>query len=332
MIKKLFNRDNFVATGIDKKSKIHLLIITATLVATFVVTAFCAFDFIYVLCDVVGSVVSGSADVGIRDLIRSLPILFTLIGSSNIFVMFHYIYRNVSNEKRSRGVMYNSIASICLGVITIAYIVIGTITGVYSKLVTGYPSVLYPLDSLLGGLLIIAVGVLFLLWNVKYQEKLPYVGPNMPKGVKGVEKPFHHVLLGLWIACALYGLSAVVHSTYIVDWTHGHVFYSVMLVIMFALPVLYLMTWEFYYNQLKEENRKNLLFVAICGLCLSIVVVGLYALAYNLDPQAPDLACFGILPVDYTASINAATYIYSVCNLAVPAMVLIKALIIYKKK
>jgi len=332
MIKDIFNRDHFTYSGFDAKAKKQSSIVTIALIVTFIIAALCTFNFFYALCDVIGSIVSGSPDCALRDLLRSLPILFTLLGLAHIFISLHYTHRNVSDEKRTKGINYNSIASIVFGGGTILYVVIGTIAGIYSSLVTGYPSALYPLDSLLGGLLILAVGILFLLWNKKYQEKLPYVVPNRANTAKGVEKGFHHFFVAIWVICALYGLAAVINSTYIVDWTHGHVFYSIMLVIMFALPVFYLLIWEFYYNELKEENRKNMLVVAIAGAVLSIVVVGLYALAYNLDPQAPDLACFGILAVDYTASVNAATLIYTICNIAVPVTALAKALIVYKKK
>lgn len=332
MIKDIFNRDHFTYSGFDAKAKKQSLVVTIAMIVVFIIAALCTFNFFYVICDVIGSIVSGSPDCAIRDLVRSLPILLTLLGLVHIFVSLHYTHRNVSDEKRTKGISYNSIASIVFGGATILYVIVGAIAGVYSSLVTGYPSILYPLDALLGGLLIVAIGVLSLLWNKKFQSKFPYLVPNRANTAKGVEKLFHHFFVGIWTLVALYGLSAVINSTYIVDWTHGHVFYSVMLVLMFALPVFYLMIWEFYYNELKEENRNDMLLVSISGIALSVVIVGLYALAYNLDPQAPDLACFGILPVDYTASVNAGTYIYGIANLVIPVTALIKALIANKKK
>ena len=332
MVKDIFNREHFVCTSFDKKAKVQNIIVSVVLAVVFTVAALCTFNFFYVLCDVIGSIVSGSPDCAIRDLLRSLPILLTLLGVCHVFIALHYVRRNVSEEKMTKGLLYNSFAAIAFGGATILFVVIGLFTGIYSKIVTGYPSALYPLDALLGALAIVCVGVCALLWNKLFKEKFPYVVPNRADTAKGVEKIFHHVFVGIWTICALYGLAAVINSTYIVDWTHGHVFYSVMLVIMFILPAIYLGIWEYYFTELKEENRNNMLLISIVGTCISVLVVGLYALAYNLDPQAPDLACFGILAVDYTASVNAATYIYAVCNLAVPVTSLVKAILLNKKK
>lgn len=331
MIKELFNKETFVSNNVDKTSKKHSLILTIITAVLYVFAAFCMFNFIYAMCDVVGSFVSGSPDAAIRDILRSLPIFLSFVATYNLLALAHNFRRNVSKEIRNKSLKYNSIAAISLAGVIIVTAFINLFRGAYDNLIEGYPSPLYPLDSILYSLFIIAVGILSLVYSKKWEEKHPYLGVNRSPSAEGKEKVVHHIFLVIWTLISLYGLAAFILSPIFIDWIHGHVFFSLMLVLMLILPTIYLLWWEFYYNELKATNRKNNLIPALVGLCVGVIVVGLYCLAYNLDPQAPNLADFTLLAIDYTASVNATALLYSACNLIVPFVAVIKAIIANKK-
>lgn len=331
MIKDLFNKDLFVSSGCDKKAKTQSLIVTLVVAFLYACCAFCMFNFIYLICNVVGSIVSGSPECAVRDFIRSSPILLILIATFNLLVSAHNFRRNVSTEIRNKMLMRNSISAIVIAGLTIVLILIFFILGKYDSLIDGYPSYLYPLDAIIFSLLIIGFATISILYVKKFEEKHPYVGVNRAPSTKGKLRALRPIFETIWALAALYGLAAFIFSPVYIDWIHGHVFFSIMLVIMFVLPTVYYLWWEFYYNELKAENHKINLIPSIVGLCIGVLTVGLYCLAYNLDPQAPNLADFALLAVDYTASVNATALIYSACNIIIPLVALIKCLIEIKR-
>nr|MCR5184588.1 hypothetical protein [Bacilli bacterium] len=110
-------------------------------------------------------------------------------------------------------------------------------------------------------------------------------------------------------------------------------FYGVALVLIYFVNCFLMMVWEFYYNQLKAEKRKEFLLpLAIAGLCLALITTVLYFVALGNDLDAPSNGGFGILPVAFTASINIATLIVVFTPLIVTITALVKALVGRKKK
>ena len=107
------------------------------------------------------------------------------------------------------------------------------------------------------------------------------------------------------------------------DFVHGYQFFSIALLLVF---------WEFFYNNLKEEKRKELLLpISLCGICLSVIVMVLYFVALGMNTDGPSNAGFGVFPVAFTASVNIATLVVVATPLIVSATALIKALM-YRRK
>ena len=119
---------------------------------------------------------------------------------------------------------------------------------------------------------------------------------------------------------------------FIIDFKHGYQFYSVMLLIAYSLSFIYLGIWEFYYNELKEEKKKEFLLpMAIAGLILSLIVVVLYFVSLGLNLDGPSNIGFGVLPVAFAASVNLATIIVVVTPLIVSIIALIKGFLARNK-
>ena len=120
---------------------------------------------------------------------------------------------------------------------------------------------------------------------------------------------------------------------FVIDFIHGYAFYGIMLLIAMLLPSLLLGLWEFYFNELKEEKRKEFLLpLGIAGTAISLVITIFYFVALGLNLDGPSNVGFGVLPVAFTASVNIATLVVVITPLGVAITALIKGLIARKKK
>ena len=218
-----------------------------------------------------------------------------------------------------------------MAVITIIYIIVGLITKKYASLVEGAPSAIYPLDAFLYSLVFLCVGLFKIFYVKKLQSKFVFEGVNRGPVVKKL-RGLYCTFLTFWMLIAIYGFAAFFIGLFIVDFLHGYQFYSVMLLIAFFLSPLFLGVWEFYYNELKEEKRKEFFLpLSVAGLAVSGLVTILYFVSLGLNLDAPSNIGFGILPVAFAASVNMATMICVVTPLIVSVVALIKALIARKK-
>lgn len=298
----------------------------------YILLAFSMFESLFVLCNGIGSIASGSPDVAIRDFLRMLPLFFVTGILTHLSIALVNVINETSAEKRASRIKKNSIEMIVIGAILFLYVIIMVIAKQYASLVEGYPFALFPLDGALFGLLAIILGVLGLLYLKKYLPKHPFVLPYQVNNKGIARRIFDRIFYVLFLLGSAYSFAALVQSTYIIDWTHGHIFYSLMLDLTFLIAVFEFIDYRYYFMGLKEEYRvdaegKMGLYVLIHG----VVVFILYILAFSLDHDAPNVACFGLLPVEYTASMNGATYLYILFNI-VPGLVAFIKSIIDKKK
>ena len=200
------------------------------------------------------------------------------------------------------------------------------IAGKYTSIVEGSPSALYPLDSVLYSLLFIAIGVSVVLYTKKYSEKLQYVVPS--REIKRSRRGLYCTFLTFFMLFALFGFSGALYSVFIYDFQHEYVFYGIMTILAYLLSPLFLGVWEFYYNELKEENKKAFLLpLGIAGTGLSLLVVALYFVSLGLGLDAPSNAGFGMFPVAFAASVNIATMLTVAVPLIFSIVVLVKGLI-----
>ena len=94
---------------------------------------------------------------------------------------------------------------------------------------------------------------------------------------------------------------------------------------------MFFAVWEFYYNELKDEKKKEFLFpLAIVGLVVAVLMIVLYMVALGSNLDAPSNFGFGTLPIAFTASVNIATLVVVFTPLIVSVTALIKGLLIRK--
>ena len=331
VMKKLFNKENFLFPSLDKHQKHQSLFVSLGLMLLFVFAAFTFFNALYCFADCVGSIVSGSPDVAIKDLLRSLPIILSSVMSIWALLLFHASFRNASEERRIRSYKKNSIALIAMSGVNILYIFISRFTGKFHSLVEGSPSPIYPLDAILFSLFYLCIGVCTLLYVLKWKDARPYEVPT--RGPIVQKARFIYCFgVSIWMLISLFTFAAFFLGLFIIDFLHGYQFYSIMLLVAYALSFLYLLVWEFFYNEVKEEKKKEyLLPLGICGTSLSVLVLILYFVSLGLNLDGPAKMGFGVLPVAFAASVNIATMVVVICPFVVSLICLIKGLVARKK-
>ena len=331
IMKKFFDKENFLFPSFDKGQKIQSLIVAGGLMLFFLFSAFTFFNFMYCFADIIGSIVSGSPDVAIKDLLRSFPIFLSFFMSFWALLLFHGFFRNVDEERRNKSLFKNAICLIAFGGVNFLYILISRFIGKFSSLVEGSPSPIYPLDALLFSLLFIAIGVCALLYRLKFLEKLPY---KVPSRAPIVTKARFVYCLGMafWALIAVFGFAGFSTGLFIYDFQHGYAFYGIGLLFAYFVPFCFLTIWEFYYNELKPEKRKEFLFpLSLVGLGVSVLELVLYFVSLGTNTDAPSNAGFGEFPVAFTASVNIATLVVVATPLIVSIIALVKALL-YRKE
>lgn len=326
----LFSKENFVFSQFDKQQKRQSLIVSLVMMLLFVFAGFIFLNLLYCFADFVGSIVSGSPDVAIQDLLRSLPIYLSFFMTLWSMLLLHGFFRNVSEERRMKSLYKNAIAVLCFAGINVVYIVVMLIAGKYLSIVEGSPSPWFPLDALLYSLPFIAGGILALLYGKKWAEKKPYLVPSRGPIVKKA-RFVYCLFVTLWMLIALFGFAGFATGLFIVDFRH-YAFYGIALLLVYFVPCFFLVVWEFFYNELSEEKRKEFLLpIALCGLVISLTVIAIYfvALATNID--APSNMGFGVFPIAFTASVNIATLVVVATPLIVSIVALIKGIIARKQ-
>ena len=330
-MKELFNKENFVQSTFDGKQKRQSIVLSLALVLFYVFSAYTFFNAMYAFADCIGSIVCGSIDVMLRDFTRSLPLFLSCFMSIWAMLLLHASFRNVSDERRIKSLKKNSFALIGFAAVNLVAIIVMLIMGKFHSLVEGSPSPLYPLDSILYSLLFVALAVFTLVWLKKLQDKLPFVLPSRGPIVKKA-RPVYCIFVSIWMLVAVFSFAAFTIGLFIHDFTNGYLFFSIALMLVYLVNILFLGVWEFCYNEIKEEKKGQLLLpLAIIGLVASLLTAILYfvGLATNLD--GPSNAGFGILPIAFTASVNIATLVVVATPIIVSVVALIKGLLLRKK-
>ena len=331
-MKNLFSKEHFVVSDFDKQQRHQSLLIFFLLAIFFIATAFTFLNMLYCFSDCVGSIVSGSKDVMLKDLLRSLPMFFSFFMTLWSLLLVHAFFRNASDERRTKSIYKNAIVVICFAVINIAYVIVGLITGRYLSMIEGSPSPLFPLDSVLYSVLFIALAVFMLIYAKKLAAKFPYVVPS--RGPIVTKARFIYCLgITLWMLFALFCFSEFWMGLFIIDFTHGYLLYSIALLVVYFVNGLFFIMWELYYNQVKAESRKVILLpLAIIALCVSAGAAAFYFVALGLNLDGPANVGFGVLPVAFAASVNIATVLVVAVPIIVSVIALIKGIILRVKK
>ena len=333
--KSFFAKENFATSEFDKKQKIQSLVVSIALIVFFIFSSFTFFNMLYSFADILGSIVSGSPDVAISDLLRALPLYFSFFMSLWTVFLLQSLFKGVDEETRLKKVFKKGIVVLSIAGVNIIYVVIMRIAGKYSSLVEGSPSCLYPLDSVLYSLLYVLIGVAAILYVKKFKEKLPYIVPIRPvaaKQNKGI-RFLYCFGVSFWTIIALFGLTGGMLTILIYDFRHEYVFYGIAVIFIYFLSPILLGVWEFYYHELKEEKKKQFLLpLSIVSMCFSILFVVLYFVSLKTNMDAPSNAGFGMFPITFTASANFGTLIVVITPLVVSIVALIKGILTKIKK
>ena len=330
-MKKYFDKENFVSSTFDYRMKKQSLFISIALIVLFIFSAFTFLNALYAFADAIGSIVSGSADAALRDALRSLPLFLSCFMSIWGLLLFHGLFRNVSDERRVKSIKKNAYALIGFAIVNFIAVLVMRFIGKFHSLVEGSPSPLYPLDSILYSLVFVGIAVFAILYLKKFQEKIPFVSPSRGPIVTKV-RGLYCTFMSFWMLIALFSFATFTLGLFIHDFDNSYVFYSVCLMLVFFINFIFIGVWEFYYNELKEEKKRELLFgLALAGLVVSVLTVALYFVSLGLNLDGPSNAGFGVLPVAFAASVNIATMIVVFTPLIVSVTALIKVLVARKK-
>ena len=331
-MKKFFDKSGFLFSSFDKEQKRQSIFVSLLLLVLFVLSSFTFFNMLYCFADIIGSIVSGSADVAIKDLLRSLPIFLTFFMTLWTLLLVHASFRRVSEEKWKKSLFKDAICVIAFAGINIIYVIVGLISGRYLSLVEGSPSPWFPLDSVLYSVLFLAIGVLVILYVKKFMANRPCVLPQRGEIVKKA-RGLYCTFVTFWMLIALFGFSAGLYSLFIYDFAHEYAFYGIAVVLIYLLSPILLGVWEFYYNNLVEEKKKEILLpLSLISLGVSVLFVALYFISLSTGMDAPSNAGFGMFPVAFAASVNIATLIVVFTPLIVSVTALIKGLLLRKKQ
>ena len=330
-MKKYFDKTNFIPSTFDKSQKRQSLVVSCLIILFFFIASFAFMQMLYAFVDVIGSIVSGSTDVAIKDLVRSLPLILIFFMSVWSLLLVHASFRNVSEEKFRKSLFKDGITIICFGVFNILYIIAGLISKIYVSMAEGSPFAIYPLDTFLLSFLFIAIGVMVILYLKKFKESRPYLLPNRGNIVTKA-RGLYCTFVTFWMLFALFGLAGGLYSMFIYDFRHGYAFFGIAVILCYLLSPIMMGVWEFYYNELLEEKKKEFLLpLALVGLCASILCVALYMISLGTSLDAPSNAGFGMFPVAFAASVNIATLLAVFTPLIVSIVAVIKGILIRKK-
>ena len=332
VMKNLFSKEHFLYPGFEPKQRHQSLFVALLLGIFYIFSAFTFMNMLYCFADCVGSIVSGSADVAMTDFLRSVPMFLSFFMTLWTLLLVHAFFRNVSDERRMHSLKKDAIVVIVFAGVTIGYVLVGLITGRYLSLVEGAPSPLYPLDAILYAVFFLAIGVFALIYSKKLKDKIPYVvpsrGPIVNRGRFG-----YCLVITLWMLVSLFCFSGFWIGLFIIDFLHGYLAYSIALLLVYLTNACFFIVWEFYYNEVKAESRKVILFpLGIVALVVSVCVAVFYFVALSLNLDGPANVGFGVLPVAFAASVNIATLLVVMTPIIVSIVALFKGLNLRKKK
>ena len=329
-MKKFFAKENFLPSTLDKKQRIQSLITSLVMIVLFVFSSFTFFNMLYSFADILGSIVSGSPDVAIKDLLRALPLYLSFFMSLWALFLVHAFRKGKDDEYRIRSIFRKGIAVLSISGFNFLYVFIMRFVGKYSSLVEGSPSSLYPLDSVLYSILFICIGIAAILYVKRFKEKLPYTVPVRPIACSKnkASRFFYCFGVSFWTLIALFGLTGAFLTIFVYDFKHEYAFFGIAVIFIYILSPIMLACWEFYFNELKEEKKKEFLLpVSIVSLVVSAVFIVLYFVALKTNMDAPANAGFGMFPITFTATANYGTLVVVFTPAIVSIIAFVRAIV-----
>lgn len=306
-----------------KKEKTFYSILT---ILIFIPGSFLMWEVIRELCNMIGSLVCGDTARVAAQAKRMAPLYFAAFILIYLQAFVHKAFTAYNQRNRARIWKRNGIASIVLGTLLAAFVGIWLIIGEYARIIEGYIYPLFPLDILIFGVLVILFGI----FAYRYGDDVRWRGSKLEYFTDGVN-PFARIFRVLSYIVTMCSFVACAMAGFVIDWTHGGIFFNVMLCLVFFTPVAMALIYRFvFFNVSARKRNRFQIGTAVVFLIVNIVVLAVYMVSVQLQNEAPGQNAFAVLPVEFTASFNAFPLIYGANNIIAPLVALIRGLI--KKK
>ena len=296
----------------DRKKELKYDILTAMF---FLLGAFTMWEFLYEICNMIGSIVEGTPARTFEELRRMLPVLLTPFAYLSMAVGLFNSYRSKDGAERRKTLRKNSVVCSVFGVLISGYVIFGWAFGQYERFIEGFLSPLFPFDIFLGGLLILLYGI----GIRQYAKKIP----DTEKGacITGKFRLFH---IFSYMA-AMLSFAACFYGTYVMDWSHGMLFFNIMLWLNYFTAFFMAVVYRFVYAKAPSEKRSGISKKwGLFFLVQNTILYALYLLSVEIYNEAPNQNAFGILPIEFTASFNAFMLIFGINNILAPLVAVFK--------
>lgn len=283
----------------------------------FIPGALCMWEFVFELCNMIGSIASNDPARAVVEFMRMAPFIVTTLIYIYLAAYTYAAYRAADCVKRFRIWKINGVITIILGASVILYIAFGWLSGQYARIIEGYLSPLFPLDIALGGALFVLVGILAICYGERIRASQRI---SASAELVSYFRLFH--LLSYLVGCC--GFAGVLYGVFTVDFTHGNIFFNVMLLLNYFSAFFMLVIYRFVFAEKKDTARdKSRTRWSVGFLIANIVIFALYMVSVELQNEAPGQNAFAILPIEFTASFNAFPLIYGANNILAPLVALV---------
>lgn len=305
---------------------------TILTVIFWVLGAWMLWEFVYELSHMVGAIVSRDAAYALYETLRMLPMTLGMIAILffNMFLLNAYIAKDLKARAFNWKIM--SIFAVVAGVAMIIYVIAGLISGRFLSLVEGFPTILYPLDTVLLAIIFILGSV----WACKYSKylaagssdeasvtSLPFAVCRFNPVLRGIGR-FFCFLSFLVTICAF---AASCYGPFIMDWCHGYVLFNIVFWLNYFTAFFMYFCYRFIYcKKSNEEKPACLKKLSLSFLIGNVVLMALYLVVVQFNVEAPAQNAFGLYPIDFTASANVFHLIYAPNNILVPLVAFLYSL------
>ncbi len=319
-----------ITSQMSKKGRKEFLVLNIITICCFVLAAFGIFQNIYFICNMIGSIVLGAPYQGLEELLRVFPVVTGYFSSIYLFTVLYHLTFPVSKAKRQRLFFVGGIKFICIGGFMLLYFIIGLFTGLYHALIEPSNSILlFPLNSMFLGVVYVVMGILGVIYSKKnssYETEL-IVNNYETHGAKAFARGVLSVLV---IIGAGFGLAALIYAPWTIDispnidYRNSGVLYAIGLILTLLVPIVYLGMFYFIYLPLKRRNKSEFgFYCSLVTLIVAVVSYAIYIVGLTIYPNAPSTVAYGILPVEFTASVNVYTYIFLLLDIVPPLITFI---------
>lgn len=329
---KYISKENRISNILTNKGQKINLILNAIYLILFILASFAMFKFIYVFCNLVGAVVSGAPYEMIHEIKRMFPVLLLQIGLITLSFICHILSRSHNEKERSKTLFKSGIAMIAIGSISLVYFIVGLISNTYESLLESYPTLLFPLDYILLSIILLCIGIFFIVKKEFVISMLNEIPFEVEDKRKKVVKVLANIGISIVYFLILYAFSAFWYGLFIIDFKHGHVFYAIMLLLVLLFSFLEFFQFKFIYLGLKQEIRNEyLLKTSRITLIVNICIYLLWIVSMLMDHNGLNQAAYGVLAIEFTASVSIGTYLYFIVLVILPLIFYIIANVRNKK-